>query len=76
MDRRHLKCLLWKGLWLISLVSLVVAWYGVGGNKVVLGLNSLGWFWNAVIFGILAVPVKLDCRACGVCKIGAVQSEG
>ena len=76
MDRRHLKCWLWKLLWILSAAALIVAWVGIRGDKVLLGLNSLGWFWNALILGVLAIPIKLDCHTCAVCKIGARVPEG
>ena len=75
MDRRHLKCWLWKLLWVLAIASLVVAWVGIKGDKVILGLNSLGWFWNALVMAVLAISVKLDCHTCAVCKIGSAPTE-
>lgn len=27
------------------------------------------WFWNALIFGILSIPIKVDCQACPTCNV-------
>jgi len=71
--KRHYKCWLWKILWLLSLVSFVLALVGAYGRQVVLGLEPLAWFWNALVLGVLAMPIKMDCSDCGVC---AVPKEG
>ena len=70
MDKKHFKCLLWKLLWALSLISLVLVWVA-GANNSVLGLPDAVWLWNSLIFGILSIPIKLDCHSCDVCGIGA-----
>jgi len=61
MDKKHLKCRLWKVLWGLSFLSLVLAWSGFDGQY---------WMWNALVLAMLAVPIKLDCQSCKVCQAG------
>lgn len=67
--KQHYKCWIWKALWILSLASFVVALVGAYGRQAVFGLEPLAWFWNALVLGVLAVPVKLDCHNCGVCQV-------
>ena len=64
------KCLLWKVLWLAAAVSLALSWYAIWTRGVVLGLDPLAWYWNALVLAVLAIPVKLDCKDCGTCSVG------
>lgn len=72
MDRTHLKCTLWKVLWGISALSIIAAWVSIklatGGQPPVFGLDALFWFWNALLFGMLSIPIKMDCQSCAVCQ--------
>ena len=70
MDRRHLKCLLWKTLWGLSVIALISAWVATRNGQV-WGLNAEHLFWDALVLGVLAIPIKLDCHSCSVCRIGA-----
>ncbi|MBU6431246.1 MAG: hypothetical protein KGJ58_03340 [Patescibacteria group bacterium] len=45
MDRKHFKCLLWKALWGLSVLSLVAAWFSLKSSTV-LGLDAATWFWT------------------------------
>ena len=69
MDRKHFKCLLWKGLWGLGVIALVLAFFAIQSGKV-WGYDSLHWYAGALILAVLAIPIKLDCRSCTVCKIG------
>ncbi len=71
MDRRHFKCLLWKGLWGLSALSLIFAWMGSVQSNSVFGFGAQHWFWDALVLGVLAIAIKLDCHICDVCKIGS-----
>ena len=44
-------------LWIAAFLSLVFAWYARDG--VFLGYSGLGWYWNALVLGILALPLKM-----------------
>lgn len=69
----HCSCWYFLGalLWIASIFSLVCAWIaGEGGAT--LGIASGTWYANALIFGVLAIPLKLkkhaagcDCATCG-----------
>ncbi|OGG45147.1 hypothetical protein A2673_02070 [Candidatus Kaiserbacteria bacterium RIFCSPHIGHO2_01_FULL_50_13] len=63
------KCWLWKGLWVLSVVALVVAFYEVLAQTPVLGIAPDLYLWSALIFGVLAISVKLDCRNCAACSV-------
>jgi len=69
MDRKHFKCLLWKALWGLGALSLVLAWV-TGKSGQVFGLDAQHLFWDALIFAALSIPIKLDCHSCDVCGIG------
>ena len=70
MDRKHSKCLLWKGLWTLALITMILAWISNYTQGAFLGYGALVWFWTALVLGVLAIPIKLDCHDCGVCGIG------
>ncbi|OGZ99449.1 MAG: hypothetical protein A3G49_00535 [Candidatus Sungbacteria bacterium RIFCSPLOWO2_12_FULL_41_11] len=44
-------------LWLASSAALILAW--LSGNGFMLGRNSVQWYWDALILGVLAVGSKL-----------------
>ncbi len=48
-------------LWLAGFVSLVFAWVAVNKDTF-LGYDPIFWMFNAMIFGILAIPLKLHKR--------------
>ncbi|MBI1957419.1 MAG: hypothetical protein HYS44_03115 [Candidatus Niyogibacteria bacterium] len=60
----HWKCWLWKLLWLAGVVSLVLAWIAMKQGPV-FKVEALAWFWNALVFGVLALPIKMDCSCSG-----------
>ena len=64
-----MKCWLWKLLWLLAAVCLVLAWVAVYMKNLVLGLEPLAWYWNALVLGVLAMPIKMDCHGCGTCGV-------
>ena len=66
MDRTHFKCRLWKALWGLSALSLILAWVAARSGSV-WGYGMEHWFWDALILGVLAIPIKLDCHSCSVC---------
>lgn len=69
MLKHTLKCWLWKLMWLTSVVALGTAFYEVLTQAPVLGLAPDLYLWTALIVGVLAIPVKLDCQNCGACKV-------
>ena len=67
VDRKHYKCMLWKGLWLLAAVSFILAFVLAKDGGWIMRMGAEAWYWNALILGILAIPIKLDCHDCGVC---------
>ncbi len=39
------------------------------GNSTILGFAALGWYWNALVLGVLAIAMRTsaasDCDCCG-----------
>lgn len=70
MSKKHLKCWLWKILWVLSFGFFVVAIIGALRGGPLLGLDPLLGFWSALVLGVLAIPIKLDCADCSVCRVG------
>lgn len=56
-------------LWLGGVASLVMAWVGLSRQSLVLGLEPLAWYYNALIMGVLAMAGKggRHCGGCGMC---------
>ena len=48
-----------KVLWLLSVLSLLIAWFALSGDGIAFGLDTMSWYWNALIFGVLALPLKI-----------------
>ncbi len=65
------KCWLWKGLWLVAVVGIILVWVSFMTQKPVLGLAPELLLWTALIAAVLAISVKLDCTSDG-CKSCAV----
>ena len=67
----HLACC-WKPvvgtvLWTAGMLSLVMAWVAVYNRGLVLGLEPLAWYWNALVLGVLAVGCSGHSGHCGTC---------
>ncbi|HWO07432.1 MAG TPA: hypothetical protein VNM40_02515 [Candidatus Paceibacterota bacterium] len=69
MGRHLLKCWLWKALWGLAVLCFVLAWVSVLRQAPIGQFDPLFLFWNALILGILAVPIKLDCQTCETCTV-------
>jgi len=69
MDRKHWECWLWKLFWVGGLLALVLAWVGVLKQSLILGVSPELWLWDALILGILSIPIKLDCQNCSSCSV-------
>ncbi len=67
MNRKHFKCTFWKILWGLSALCVLFAWYTNFSQATIANMGALAWFWNALVLGVLAIPIKLDCHNCEVC---------
>lgn len=58
----------WLGmvLWLLAVVALVLAWVAVRQKGLILGLEPLAWYWNALIFGVLSLGAGKCDTTCSV----------
>ena len=70
INRKHFKCLCWKTLWGLGFLSLILAWITNYNQSAIIGYGALAWFWNALVLGVLAISIKLDCHSCDTCQIG------
>ncbi len=52
-----------KALWVLAAISLILAW--VSGSDIIFGADALTWYINAIVLGILAIPLKIG--RCGSC---------
>lgn len=68
MGKHTLKCWLWKVLWILSLAALIVAIVEIITQTPILGFSPDLYLWTALILGVLAIPVKLDCANCSTCN--------
>lgn len=60
--------LIGKILWIAGFACLILAWIAVYKKNLVLGLEPLAWYWNALVLGVLAVGMKCDCpSSCSTC---------
>jgi len=64
----------WKILWGLSALCVLFAWYTNFTQATILNMGALAWFWNALVLGVLAIPIKLDCANCGTCGTGACEA--
>ena len=55
-------------LWGAGMLSLVMAWAAVYNRGLVLGLEPLAWYWNALVLGVLANGCKGGHGSCGTCE--------
>jgi hypothetical protein len=67
MLNHHMKCWIWKKLWALSALAMIVGWVAAIQNSPILGLQGIYWFMTALVLGVLAIPIKLDCTQCGTC---------
>ena len=75
MSKHLMKCWLWKGMWSLGALAFLLAWVSVIMQAPIGSLDPLFLFWNALILGILAIPVKLDCQSCGTCNVGPAHRD-
>lgn len=69
MSKKHIKCWLWKGLWGLGALSFILAWVSILQQAPIGKFDPLFLLWNALILGVLATPIKLDCQSCEVCSV-------
>lgn len=83
-DKIHWRCcwlpLLGLFLWFAAAVSLVLAWVAVSRKAPVLGYADIGWYLNAIVLSLLAIPLKLKRGWCkmhgGSCGSGDCGMHG
>ena len=68
MGKHHMKCWLWKTLWVLAAIAFILAWVSVLRRATILNMDPLFLLWNALVLGVLSIPVKLDCHSCNTCN--------
>ena len=57
-------------LWGAGLLSLVMAWVAVYRRGLVLNLEPLAWYWNALVLGVLGTGAGMGGNhGCGNCEV-------
>lgn len=70
LSKKHLiKCWLWKGMWALAALSFILAWVSVLMRAPIGQFDPLFLLWNALVLGVLATPIKLDCHNCETCSV-------
>lgn len=70
-NKKHLlKCWLWKGLWGVSALCLILAWATVITQSPLFIFAPDLYLWTALVLGVLAISIKQDCANCSVCRVG------
>ncbi len=54
--------------WVAGVLCLLLAWESVREKGLVLGLEPLAWYWNALVLGVLAMGGK-GGHGCGSCAM-------
>ncbi|NBV76711.1 hypothetical protein EBR66_00895 [bacterium] len=72
MNKKHIKCWLWKILWGLAAAALISAWLSVVLKTAVVGIDPAFLLWNALILSSLAIAIKLDCTSCTTCEVPKV----
>ncbi len=70
----------WFGIYRSSLIQQALQAKQVapyGGNPLIFGLEPLGWYWNALVLGVLAAGLKAGkkggcCGSCNSCEAPAM----
>ena len=68
-NKKHLKCWLWKVMWGLGALAFILAWVSVLMRAPIGPFDPLFLLWNALVLGVLATPIKLDCHSCDVCGV-------
>ena len=69
---KKVKVLVGKVLWVLSVVAFVLAWVAVALRAPIGPLDPLFLLWNALILGVLAIPLKLSGEK-GETQVGGVS---
>ncbi len=69
MNKKHWKCHIWKVLWGLGFIAMILAWITNFMQSTIIGMGALAWFWNSLVLGVLAISIKLDCHNCDVCQV-------
>jgi hypothetical protein len=56
-------------LWAAAGASLLLAWWAVYSRGLVLGLEPLAWYWNALVMGVLSLGARHEASDCGMCMM-------
>lgn len=69
MKKHLIKCWLWKVMWALAVLSFILAWVSVLMRAPIGQFDPLFLLWNALVLGVLATPIKLDCQHCETCSV-------
>jgi hypothetical protein len=61
-------------LWGAAFLSLIFSWIA-NRNGVLFTLEASDWYANALIFGVLAIPLKMKGGHCSHCRAAAIKRK-
>ncbi len=62
-------------MWALAMLSFILAWVSVIRRAPIGSFDPLFLLWNALVLGVLATPIKLDCKGCTTCNV-AMSHQG
>lgn len=65
-------------LWAVAMVSFVLGLVAITRPAGIFQISTLGWYWNALILGVLSLGCKgpkMDCESCGSCESCEMPEE-
>lgn len=66
-------------LWVVAMASFVLGLVAITKPAGILQISTLGWYWNALILGVLSLGCKgsvHSCNDCGSCEMPEEKEEG
>lgn len=66
-------------LWAVAMVSFVLGLVAISRPSGILQISTLGWYWNALILGVLSLGCKGSkghCGSCESCEMPEEKEEG
>lgn len=58
-------------LWVVAMASFVLGLVAITRPAGILQISTLGWYWNALILGVLSLGCngsKMHCGSCDTCE--------
>lgn len=60
-------------LWVLAALAFILGWVSLLRQSLVLNLDPVAWYWNALVMGVLSMGCK-GSDNCGTCKTEEPQA--